>query len=301
MIVVLGREDDEHAVHVLEAVRERGEETELLDSRWFPGRVGISWEIGSGRRDLVFPSGKRVRWDGVKSVYWRSYDGVMPPAEVEDRAEVAYHDSRSLWESFLLGCPARWVNGWEGYEVHRRKPLALEKVAGMALPEGLRVPRTWVGNVPGDALGIGGSGGMVFKPVQGGAHTRRVTEAHLSEENLGRLRLSPVTFQEEVEGTDVRVFVAGERVMACEVRSGCLDFRDDADPEIVEVGLPGTVSDGCRRIAGELGLVWAGIDLRRTERGEYFYFEANPSPMFLGFERRCGLPLAAALVDLLVE
>ena len=43
------------------------------------------------------------------------------------------------------------------------------------------------------------------------------------------------------------------------------------------------------------------MDFRRTADGEYFYFESNPSPMFLGFESRCGLPITEALIDLLVD
>jgi hypothetical protein len=46
--------------------------------------------------------------------------------------------------------------------------------------------------------------------------------------------------------------------------------------------------------------VWTGIDLRRTPDGRHVFLEANPSPMFLGFERRSGLPLTEALVALLI-
>ena len=32
-----------------------------------------------------------------------------------------------------------------------------------------------------------------------------------------------------------------------------------------------------------------------------YFLEANPSPMFLGFESRCGLPITEALVELLLR
>ncbi|MEM7395561.1 MAG: RimK-like protein, partial [Verrucomicrobiota bacterium] len=102
-----------------------------------------------------------------------------------------------------------------------------------------------------------------------------------------------------ISGTDVRVFVAGERVMACEVRTDALDFRDDADPDIEAIELPDAVAASCLEICKALDLVWTGIDFRRTPEGEYVFFEANPSPMFLGFESRCGLPLSDSLLDLL--
>src|SRR5207253_467702 len=114
----------------------------------------------------------------------------------------------------------------------------------------------------------------------------RVTAQHTSAGNLGNLRFAPVTLQEEVPGTDVRAFVAGERVLACEVRSDALDYRDEDDPEIVAHALPAPMQECCRRIARRLDLLWAGLDFRLTPGGRYVFLEANPSPMFLGFEAR---------------
>jgi glutathione synthase/RimK-type ligase-like ATP-grasp enzyme len=102
-------------------------------------------------------------------------------------------------------------------------------------------------------------------------------------------------------GTDVRVFVAGERVLACEVRTAAVDFRDDPDPAIVPCELPDDVRAWCLRAAEALELVWTGIDLRRTPDGRHVFLEANPSPMFQGFEARSGLPLTEALADLLLK
>ena len=48
-------------------------------------------------------------------------------------------------------------------------------------------------------------------------------------------------------------------------------------------------------------LVWTGIDFRLTPDGRYVFLEANPNPMFLGFEDRCGLPLTDALANLLLD
>src|SRR5947208_7674764 len=95
----------------------------------------------------------------------------------------------------------------------------------------------------------------IFKPVQGGAHTRILTPAHLTDENLKNLAYAPVTVQEEVAGTNIRVFVAGDRVMACEVQAETLDFHDTADPRIVKHELPPATEAMCRRIAAALDLL----------------------------------------------
>ena len=55
-----------------------------------------------------------------------------------------------------------------------------------------------------------------------------------------------------------------------------------------------------RQIADELGLKFTGIDWRREPQGRYVFLEANPSPMFLGFQQRTGLPLAENLASLLM-
>src|SRR5262249_18265405 len=136
---------------------------------------------------------------------------------------------------------------------------------------------------------------------QGGAHARRLTQAHLSDENLQNLAFAPVTIQEEVPGTNVRVFVAGQRVLACEFVTEALDYRDDPDPRIVPHHLSGEMDERCLGIARLLDLAWTGIDFRLTPDGAYVFLEANPSPMFLGFESRTGLPLTASLADLLME
>ena len=59
--------------------------------------------------------------------------------------------------------------------------------------------------------------------------------------NLKNLALAPVTVQEEVPGVSVRVFVAGERVMACELGTEALDYRDDPDSRLRRCNLPPAV------------------------------------------------------------
>jgi glutathione synthase/RimK-type ligase-like ATP-grasp enzyme len=194
--------------------------------------------------------------------------------------------------------PVRWVNGWRGYQLHQTKPAALAIVAALGVP----VPATVLGNDPEAVRAFAARcPHSIFKPVQGGAHTRRVTLAHLTDENLRNLAIAPVTLQEEVPGTNIRAFVIGRRLLACEIQSGSVDFRDTENPKIVPHVLPPAVEQQCFAAAEALSLVWSGIDLRLTPEGRYVFLEANPSPMFLGFESRSGLPLSDSLADLLLE
>jgi len=296
-VLILGGTDDEHAVYMLESLRDRGADAELLDSRSFPGELQLANDPARGTWTLRLPDGRALDGEQIRSVYWRCYNGVGRP-ELPDpkQAYLAGNDARSLFESLLLRLPVRWVNGWRGFQLHQTKPAALARVAALGVP----VPATLLGNDPEAVRAfVAAHPRCIFKPVQGGAYTRRVTPAHLTDQNLKNLAYAPVTIQEEVPGATVRAFVAGQRILACEVRSDALDFRDTADPVIVAHELPPEVQADCAAIAEALELVWAGIDLRLTPEGEYVFLEANPSPMFLGFESRSGLPLTAALTDLL--
>jgi glutathione synthase/RimK-type ligase-like ATP-grasp enzyme len=299
VILILGGMDDAHSCHMLEYLRSQNADVELLDSRWFPSALQLTYNPQTEQASVRLPAGRLLPLAEVRAVYWRCYNLVQPPELADaEQAYIAGNDSRSLFESLLIRLPVRWVNGWRAYQLHQTKPVQLALVARQGVP----IPATLLSN---DTEAVRDFAARhprcIFKPVQGGAHTRPLTPEHLGDDNLRNLTYAPVTIQEEVPGTNIRVFVAGERVLACEVRTEALDFRDDSDPVIVPHDLPAEVADWCLRAARLLELLWTGIDLRRTPEGRYVFLEANPSPMFLGFQSRCGLPLCESLAALLLE
>jgi hypothetical protein len=297
-VLILGGMDDEHACHMLEHLRSRRVDTELLDSRWFPADLRLTYDPSAKGGTIVLPAGRTLAFADISAVYWRCYNQVLTPNLPDpEQSFIAGNDARGLFESLLLRLPARWVNGWSAYQLHQTKPVQLAMVATL----GVAVPATVLTNDP-DAVRafVAKHPKSIFKPVQGGAHTRRVTPDHVSDDNLGNLRHAPVTLQEEVPGTNIRVFVAGERVLACEVRTPAIDFRDDMGASLTPHELPAEMAEVSLRVARALDLVWTGIDFRLTPDGRYIFLEANPSPMFLGFEAHTGLPLTEALAALLM-
>jgi len=297
-ILILGGADDDHAACMLQYLRTRGADAEFLDSRAFPAELRISCDPAGRMGALRLPGGRRLEFGEITAVYWRCYYGVGPPGLPDpEQAYIAQNDARSLFESVLIDLPARWVNGFGAFRLHQTKPVQLARVAAL----GVRVPGTLLTNDPESVVAfIEQHPPCIFKPVQGGAHTRHVTPEHLAEENLRNLAFAPVTIQEAVPGTDIRVFVAGQRVLACEIDTAATDFRDDQGAPISPITLSSTMEDQCRQIARTLDLLWTGIDFRRTDEGEYIFLEANPSPMFLGFEQRTGLPLTESLAAVLL-
>lgn len=298
VVLILGSRDDDHAAHVALQLKTRGVRAEFLESWKFPEEIRVAFDPANLTGSLTLPGGVRLGFDEVSAVYWRNYGGTAP-IELPDaeQAYIAQNDARGLFESLLIALPVRWVNGWEAFQLHQTKPAALARVAALGLP----VPATLLGNDPEAVRAfVAEHDEVIFKPVQGGAHTQIVTPEHLTDENLRKsLALAPVTLQERVHGTDIRMFLAGERVAACAIVTEAVDFRDDPQPRFEQVTLPDEVVDHCRRAAAALHLLWTGIDLRRTDDCRYIFLEANPSPMFLGFEHYTGLPLSEMLLDLL--
>jgi len=296
-VLILGGHDDDHAAFMLAHLDGLGHDVEMIDSRWFPSDLRLALDPSSGGWRVTLPTGRVLAPGEVRSVYWRCYNSV-PGAELPDpdQSFIAGNDARGMFESFLISLPARWVNGWDGFVMHQTKPVQLAKVAALGVP----VPATCLGNDPESVREFAARHpACIFKPVQGGAHTRRLTPGHLTEANLKTLALSPVTLQEEIPGTNIRAFVAGDRVMACDVKSEHIDFRDSDDPTIIVHELPADVAAQSLKIAEALKLTWTGIDYRLTPEGRHVFLEANPSPMFRGFESRCGLPLTESLTRLL--
>jgi len=209
-VLILGNQEDEHALHVAEQLTARDVRVGWLDGGDFPAALRIAYEPGTSGYLIDGDSGERIDFADVESVYWRCYAGNpysdLPNAE---QAELAVNDSRSLFESLLIDLPCRWVNGWEGFQIHQTKPAALARVKRLDLGPHVRVPETLLTNDP-DAVRAFAErvGPCIFKPVQGGAHTLPLASDQLTPEHLEVLKHAPVTIQQAIEGTDVRVFIA---------------------------------------------------------------------------------------------
>lgn len=178
------------------------------------------------------------------------------------------------------------------------KPRQLEPIgqAGFAVPETL---------VTTDPLAVRAfwelhHGEVVYKSISG----IRSRVARLAAEQLERLQdvtFCPTQFQRYIAGRDHRVHVVGNEVFACEVVAAVDDYRypNGQLVEMRRVRLPDDVEEKCRALAARLGLAVAGIDLRRTPKGEWYCFEINPSPAFSYYEARTGQPIGRAIARLL--
>ncbi len=299
-ILILGNSEDAHAAHILKALTQAGATVDYLDTSLFPRQLRMSWQPDTQVGSLSLPGGRKLNFQDIKSVFWRNFSSVYVPSLKDANQErIAFNDSLSALRSLIQACPARWINSWQAYQFHKEKPLQLGTVKQL----GVRIPATLVSNDPEEVIEfVQSQKRLIFKPVYGGAHTQFINQSHLQPKRLSLvLSLSPVTIQEYIPGTNIRTYVIAESIYAAEIRSNSLDFREDLEAELIPIDLPEYIQQQCLAITKALMLEWTAIDWRLSPEGEYLFLEANPSPMFLHFERQTAFPITEQLVKLLMS
>ena len=301
--IVIGQSYDEHALKILNKLKARNVDAYLLQTHDFPKKVKFSFSPNDGNGSLTLSCGTLINVNDIKAVFWRSFSGV---SDEETRATfmteqgIAAKDSMACLRTwFYLKNGTKWVNGWEAFQHHQEKPFQLQKIKNL----GVKIPQTYVGNNIEDIkLAYKNLEKSIFKPVFGGAHTEILTESHLEAERVeAALAKSPITVQEFIAGTNIRTYVIGERVISIELKSELADFRVDDEATLIVIDTPELIKNQAIEITKELYLNWTAIDWRRDKSGEYYFLEANPSPMFIGFEKQSCIPMSDYIVDYMLE
>jgi glutathione synthase/RimK-type ligase-like ATP-grasp enzyme len=217
----------------------------------------------------------------------------------EDAAEVLRGEADAGLMALLedLRCPV--VNRVAGGMSNNSKPYQGLLLRGA----GLRVPPTLVTNDADAARAFHAKhGDVIYKSLSG---VRSIVR-RLGPEGVARLeclRNGPAQFQAFVEGDNVRVHTVADRVFAARIRCDAVDYRyahrDGLSMAMEPTTLPRAIERACVTVARNLDLLLARIDLKETPQGDWYCFEVNPCPGFLYYERHSGLPISAALADLL--
>jgi hypothetical protein len=96
------------------------------------------------------------------------------------------------------------------------------------------------------------------------------------------------------------VTVIGDRIFCVRIDSGPLDWRTDYSRLAYSVVQPpGGIAEALRRYLDRFGLVFGAFDFTVGRDGAWWFFECNPSGQWAWLEPETGLPLVAAMADLL--
>ncbi|GAA6186786.1 MULTISPECIES: ATP-grasp domain-containing protein [Alteromonadaceae] len=299
VVIILGASQDCHALHMLQACHQSGVEAALFDTSLYPSCHSISWDPMLAKGGLRLNS-TFYKFAQIDSVFWSS---VGPPSLVANTNpslyQIAMSDSSSALRTFFDETSIRWVNSWQVFDSHKVKPRQLHKASTV----GALIPQTYIGNEIKDILAFAKHyKKLLFKPVYGGSHATLIDEQLLSSIHLHKvLKYAPVTIQEYIEGTNIRTYVIGSEVFSAEIVSDEVDFRLQSNPIHIPTKTPSKIVALAKRLTQAFNMHWTAIDWRRDNKGNYYFLEANPSPMFIHFEQLTGYPITELLVQALIH
>lgn len=275
----------------------------LFDLGRYPAGYGVSVRCADGEmRGCLSGPDWRLECDQIDAAYVRFLgpEGrIPPPALSAPQAQELQLEADAALMAALDALPCPVVNRLGGGMSNNSKPYQLLLIARA----GLRVPATLVTNDPSAAQAfLAEHGEVIYKSISGvRSVVRRLGPDQ--QARLGLLRNGPAQFQALVRGCDVRVHTVGDRLFATRIRSDAIDYRyarrEGREVEMEPIELPPAIAAACLRVAADLGLLHAGIDLKETPDGGWCCFEVNPCPGFIYFERHTGQPISLALAEFL--
>jgi glutathione synthase/RimK-type ligase-like ATP-grasp enzyme len=294
---IIGPRRDAQVTKVAARLEERGAAPVVLDFSRFPTSTRLSLRDGRPA-----DAGLDLDVAAVGAWYVRSLPLPLPFLAADPAEYAAGRERRSFAAAFLSALRrsgAVFVNPPDAMAQHFRKLEQLDALRDAGVP----VPATLATNDPDSVVAFAKEheGAVVYKPLAGGALCRRLHPGDLEPDRLDLLARSPVLFQEEVPGADIRAYVVGGSVVAgYEIGSDAVDYRG-AKTTVVPTNLTGAERLACLRAASACGMALAGIDVRRRADGTFAVLECNPSPMFAAIERRTGAdPVTEAITTLLM-
>jgi len=307
VILVCGIPTESPVARVIDALSDASAPMAVLNQRHFDD-IELEYDIGGGGRLTGLLRIARLRWtlDEIQGVYVRLMDDrQLPELAAEPAGSTRRIACRSLHQALLAFCdvtPAKVLNRTGPMSTNASKPYQAQVIAR----HGFSIPETLITNSPDHVRDfVAEHKRVVYKSISG---VRSIVETVTAQDlaRLDQIRWCPVQFQAYVPGVDIRVHTVGEEVFATEITSTATDYRYATQQVDVAAGLEALdLDDGtagrCVALAEDLGLPLAGIDLKRSEQGEVFCFEVNPSPAFSYFEAHTGQPIAAAIASYLAS
>jgi hypothetical protein len=301
VILVAGIPSEPPLQEALDALHDLRADVLVLGQRQGTG-TELDFSVdAAGTVDGLLRVGRRhVALREITAVYARLMDHRQIP---EYRRLAADDPERDRWTAltdnlttWLDVAPSRVVNRTSAMASNGSKPYQ----AQLILRHSLLTPETLITNDPEQARDFFETRPRVIYKSASGARSIVQTMVAADVERLGSLRACPVQFQAWVPGTDVRVHVLGTEVFATAITTTATDYRYataqvDEPARLRAYELDDDVAERCLALTADLGLDFAGIDLKVTPDGEVYCFEVNPSPAYTYFSGQTKQPIAQAL------
>lgn len=326
-ILILTHSQDDCAQLVIDRLYEKDAKFVRFNTEKFHSQIKTVMHLAAsgefrGRYefpDLVLPFDQiGVAWNRRIHEPELGYD--LGNAELQawmaDEAEMAMNISFTM-----LQCPV--INPWEINErLKFNKMIQMQRAASL----GLTVPLSCMTN---NLLEIKefwkeANEEVIFKKIRKGLfkfsngetlllHTSKIPKEMMTEENLVRMRFSPMFLQEHIpKRFDVRSVVIHEKVFSVAIDSqgieeGRTDYRTAAvlgklkEMPHEEIDLGDDINKKLVAFSKSFGLTFSVIDLVITPDNKIVFLEDNPNGQWAWLEHMTGVPIAEAFAETLIE
>ncbi len=282
-----------------------------FDAAQFPMEISLTATLDADDGWRVCLGG--VRRGGLRSVYYRrprrfAFDPAIPTEQLNWCEGQARYGFWGVLESLAV----TWINLPSAVQRAEYKPRQLR----LARQAGLSVPPTMITSCPGDvtAFASAARGSIVTKALYarmprdadgyptGVLYTAEVSPHQYSDPGIA---VTAHLFQAKVKGAyDVRLTVVGDKLFAAELRrksgTGELDWRKNHQNLCYHpCDVPAEVAHGVRQLMCALELTFGALDFAVDDAGSWWFYEINPNGQWFWIEKQTGLPISAALAELL--
>lgn len=305
-VLVVTSLHDPTADVVISELHDRDIPVVRLDSGDFPASLSVEAEITEhGLRGRLLTPSRTADLSNVRALYYRRPSGFAFPHLDEQDARFAITQARYGLGGVLASLPnCLYVNHPHRIGDAEFKPAGLATAA----KAGFQVPPTLVTSSPDAARAfIKAHSPVIYKPLYNPVHlidgvssvvkVAEVAEADIDDAVAGTAHL----FQQRVpKVADVRVTVIGGDVFCVRIDSDLLDWRTDySQLTYTPVEAPPGIRPALHRYMNRFRLVFGAFDFAIDHTGRWWFLECNPSGQWHWLEDETGLPMCAALVDLL--
>ncbi len=248
--------------------------------------------------------GEAIPLQAITGLYLRTMDDRLLPGMEERPADAPERSHARRLHRLLLQwadlMPGRVLNRPMHMASNMSKPYQAQTIRAA----GFDIPETVITNDPDEARAFiarvwSEGGDVIYKSISGiRSIVQKVGARDL--DRLARIRWCPTQFQRFADGSDVRAHVIGGTVVATRIASEGVDYRyaareTGAPARLEAMTLEPAVAARCVRLAADLDLPLAGIDLRLSANGRIVCFEVNPSPAFSFYQRGAGRSIAECI------
>jgi glutathione synthase/RimK-type ligase-like ATP-grasp enzyme len=309
-IVAITNRDDVSADLVILECEARGIDVFRFNSEDYPMHLGISVDPARPLDAILTTITERIHV-GVSGIWvWRPQWPTIDPS-IDDPldAELARQESVAAIGGLLRLLSDRCVSPPDAMQAARWKvaQLAIARSVGMHVPDSVitsdaKVAKEFATEGPTVAKAVAEAHVSLGEEGRSG-YVRRVSESTDWES----LVLAPVLMQRQVKkSADLRVTVVGDLVFAARItmpQDSPLDFRavDPADCSYDVVELEPSLASRCLDFTRHFGLRFGAFDFAIDSQGPVWFLECNPAGQWGWIEDFTGLPITAALVDLLLS